>query len=50
VFFNAGIAIGATLGGVLEQGVDLVAAALAAAGLAVLATGAVVASRLLAGR
>lgn len=50
VFFNAGIAVGATLGGVLEEGVDLVAAALAAAGLAALATGAVVASRLLAGR
>ncbi len=50
VFFNAGIALGATLGGLLETGVGLVAAAFTAAGLAALATGAVVASRLLAGR
>ena len=50
VFFNAGIAIGATLGGVLEQHVGLIAAAFAAAALAALATLAVVASRMLAGR
>ncbi|MEV1131608.1 MFS transporter [Agromyces sp. NPDC049794] len=50
VFFNAGIAIGATLGGVLELGAGLIAAAFAAAGLAALATAAVVISRLLAGR
>lgn len=49
VFFNAGISLGATLGGVLESGVGLVAAALAAAALAVLAGIAVAASRLLAG-
>ncbi|WP_448810765.1 MFS transporter [Agromyces bauzanensis] len=50
VFFNAGISLGATLGGVLESGVGLVAAAFAAASLAALAGVAVVASRLLAGR
>lgn len=50
VFFNAGIAIGATLGGVVELGAGLIAAAFAAAGLAALATVAVVISRLLAGR
>jgi predicted MFS family arabinose efflux permease len=50
VFFNAGIATGATLGGVLEQHVGLIAAAFAAAALAALATLAVVASRMLAGR
>ena len=50
VFFNGGIALGAMLGGVFEDGAGLVMAAYAATGLAVLAVGAVVASRVLAGR
>jgi predicted MFS family arabinose efflux permease len=50
VFFNGGIALGATLGGVFDDGASLVAAAFAAAGLGLLAVGAVVASRVFAGR
>ncbi|WP_173922689.1 MFS transporter [Agromyces sp. Marseille-P2726] len=50
VFFNGGIAAGALLGGVFEDGSDLIIAAFAAAGLGALAVGAVVASRVLAGR
>lgn len=50
VFFNGGIALGATLGGVFEDGAGLVIAAFAAAGLAVLAVGSIIVSRLLAGR
>ncbi len=50
VFFNGGIALGATLGGVFDDGANLVMAAFAAAGLGLLAIVAVVASRVLAGR
>ena len=50
VFFNVGIALGATLGGAFDDGAGLVTAAFAAAGLGLLAVGAVVASRVLAGR
>ena len=50
VFFNGGIALGATLGGVFDDGSNLVLAAFTAAGLGALAIGAVVASRALAAR
>ncbi|MDR6905526.1 putative MFS family arabinose efflux permease [Agromyces sp. 3263] len=50
VFFNGGIALGATLGGLFDDGSNLVLAAFAAAGLGALAIVAVVASRALAGR
>lgn len=50
VFFNGGIAAGATLGGVLEGSVGLPGAALVASVLAVLAVASVVASRLFAHR
>lgn len=50
VFFNGGIALGAILGGVFADGAGLVMAAYTAAGLGALAAGAIVASRLLAGR
>ena len=50
VFFNGGIALGATLGGLFDDGPGLVVAAFAAAALGVAAIGAVAASRMLAGR
>ena len=50
VFFNGGIAIGAALGGVFDDASALVTAAFAGAALGVLAVGAVLASRVLAGR
>jgi DHA1 family inner membrane transport protein len=50
VFFNGGIALGATLGGVFVDGAGLVMAAFAAAGLGALAVGAIIGSRVLAGR
>ncbi|MHA6693600.1 MFS transporter [Homoserinimonas sp. A520] len=50
VFFNGGIAAGATLGGVLEGFIGLTGAALVASVLAGLAVASVIASRLVAGR
>ncbi|MHA6669619.1 MFS transporter [Homoserinimonas sp. A447] len=50
VFFNGGIAAGATLGGLLEGTIGLTGAALVASVLAILAVASVSASRLFAGR
>ncbi|HEU4807581.1 MAG TPA: MFS transporter, partial [Homoserinimonas sp.] len=50
VFFNGGIATGATLGGVLERSIGLAGAALVASILAIFAVVSVMASRMLAGR
>ena len=50
VFFNGGIALGATLGGVFDDGSNLALAAFAAAALGALAVGAVAASRAFGGR
>ena len=50
VFFNGGIALGATLGGVFDDGSNLALAAFAAAALGALAVGAVAVSRAFGGR